>query len=117
MKGRIIQMANKINVEEQVAQLSQEQQDKIYKVGIIALVLQLIGGIPWFIGVVSCLYTMIALPASFDLANYDKLFIGFIVWLILGAAYVIGISVFVKIKFPYYSDAKWNYINKMRKGK
>jgi len=54
---------------------------------------------------------------GFDYNDYDKLFIGLMTWLLIGAIYIIGIFVFVKIKYPYYSDAKWRYINKMRKQK
>ena len=110
-------MANKINIEEQVAQLSQEQQDKIIKVGKIAITFQLIGGIPWIIIATLGLWTMINPPLGFDYANYDDLYIGLMTWLVIGAVYIIGISAFVKIKYPYYSDAKWRYINKIRKGK
>ena len=39
------------------------------------------------------------------------------IWLAIGAVYLVGILVFVKTKYPYYSDAKWRYIHKMRKGK
>lgn len=110
-------MANKISIEEQVAQLSQEEQDKIIKAGKIASALQLIIGIPWFIIAVLGLITMINPPLRFDYNDYDKLYFGLMIWLFIGAALITGILVFVKVKFPYYSDAKWRYINKMRKGK
>jgi len=110
-------MAIKTPIEEQVAQLSQQQQDKIIKVGKIATALQLIGGIPWMIFSALGLWTMINPPLGFDYNDYDKLFIGLMTWLLIGAIYIIGIFVFVKIKYPYYSDAKWRYINKMRKQK
>ncbi len=110
-------MANKVNIEEQVAQLSQEQQDKIIKVGKIATALQLIGGIPWIIVAALGVWAMINPPLRFDYANYDKVFIGLMTWIFIGAVYIIGILLFVKIRYPYYSDAKWRYINKTRKNK
>ena len=67
-------MANKTPIEEQVAQLSQEQQDKILKVGKIALALQLIGGIPWLIVSLLGMFTMIDPPLGFDYNDYDKLY-------------------------------------------
>ncbi len=110
-------MSAKRNIEEQVAELTQEQQDKIIKVGKIGVALQLIGGIPWLILSILGIFTLINPPLDFDYNNYDKLFIGLITLLILGMLYIFGILIFVKIKYPYYSDAKWKYINKARKGK
>lgn len=110
-------MANKTPIEEQVAQLSQEQQDKIIKVGKIGTALELIGGIPWMIFAALGLCTMINPPLGFDYSNYDKLYLGLMTWVFIGAIYIVGILVFVKIKCPYYSDAKCRYINKMRKQK
>ncbi len=110
-------MSQKMKIEDQVAELTLEQQDKIVKVGKIATALQLIGGIPWFIVAILGIWTMISPPLGFDYNDYDKLFLGLIAWLIIGGLYVVGILVFVKIKYPYYSDAKCNYIIKIRKGK
>lgn len=110
-------MANNINIAEEVAQMSQEQQDKIIKVGKIATAIELIVAIPWFIGTLLGLWVIIDPPASISLANYDTLLLGFTTWLVVGALYIFGVFVFVKIKFPFYSDAKWKYINNMRKGK
>lgn len=110
-------MANTLTIAEQVAQLTQEQQDKIIKVGKIAVILQLAGGIPWFIVALLGMCSMISPPLGLSVSGYDKLFLGLMLWLVIGALYIIGILVFVKVKYPYYSDAKWRYINKMRKGK
>ena len=110
-------MANKVSIEEQVAQLSQEQQDKVIKVGKISLIVMLAGIIPWLIGVILGIATIINPPADLSVARFDGLFIGLLGWLAIGAVYVIGILAFVKIKYPYYSDAKWRYINQMRTGK
>ncbi len=110
-------MANKESIAQQVAQLSQEQQDKILKVGRIALTLQLIVGIPWLIVALFGVWTLIDPPMEFVYYGYDKLYMRFMTWIAVGAVYLIGVVVFVKIKYPYYSDAKWKYINKARKGK
>ena len=108
-------MANKVPIEEQVAQLSQYQQDKIVRVGKIASVLQLVGGIPWLVFSVLGLWTLINPPLGFDYNDLDKVYKGLMIWLLIGAIYIVGISVFVKIKYPYYSDAKCRYIIKIRK--
>lgn len=110
-------MANKTSIEEQVAQLSQQQQDKVIKVGKIATALQLIGGIPWIIFEALVLWTMLNPPLGFDYNDYDKLYIVLMTCFFIGVIYMVGILVFVKIKYPYYSDAKWRYIKKMRKQK
>lgn len=108
-------MANKTTIEEQVAQLSQEQQDKIIKVGKVALIIELIVGIPWIIISLLGLWVIAKPPLGFDYDNYDSLYKGFYIWLAIGLVILIGIVAFVKIKYPYYSDAKWKYINKKRK--
>lgn len=60
---------------------------------------------------------MIDPPLGFDYNNYDKLYAGLLIWLIIGCVYIVGILAFVKIKYPYYSDAKWKFIHNMRKQK
>lgn len=105
-------MANNISMEEQVAQLTQEQQDKIIKVGKIAVALQLIGGIPWLIMVIAQFLRLINSYSYFD---REAAMGALTIWLIIGCVYLVGIFAFVKIKYPYYSDARWKYINKQRK--
>lgn len=108
-------MANNANMEEQVARLSRSQQDTILKVGKIATALQLIGFVPWMINVVLGLWKLINPPVGMGYEAYDALFIKFMIWIVVGVVYILGIFVFVKVKYPEYSDAKWRYINKMRK--
>ena len=108
---------DKKSIEEQVAELTQEQQDKILKVGKTAMIWQLVVGVPWFIFTILGFFTLTNPPIGFDYSNFDKLYLGYMTFLVIGAAYLVGVLVFVKIKYPFYSDAKWKYINKMRKGK
>ncbi len=110
-------MADKISIEEQVAQLSEEQQNKIIKVGKIAMATELIVGIPWLIISIIGLFVLFDPPLGLSYTDMDKVYIGFNIWLVLGAVFFIAILAFIKIKYPYYSDAKWRYINKKRKGK
>ena len=109
-------MAKKLSVAEQVSQLTQEQQDKIVKIGKIGLVLELVGGIPLVIIMLFGLWVMIDPPLGFNYSHYDAFYLGYCGVLVIGALYIIGILAFVKIKYPYYSDAKYRYIKKMRKG-
>ena len=110
-------MANKIPIEEQVAKLTEEQQNKIIKVGKIATVALLVGGIPWFIMSALGIWVLLCNPTNLGYAEYDALFKGLIVWMFLGALYMFGVSAFAKLKCPYYSDAKCRYLLKTRKQK
>ena len=105
-------MKKKLPIEEQVAQLTPEQQRKILKVGPTALTLMLIVEIPWIIFSIVGVFAMIDPPAGYDASEIYK---GFLIFLALGLLYVFGILLFVKIKYPFYSDAKWQYLNKLRK--
>ena len=107
-------MADKKSIEQQVAELSQEQQNKIIKVGKIGVAVLLSIAIPWIILIVSGIFLLLEPPAGVD---YDKLFIGFETLIALGGLCIFAILIFIKIKYPYYSDAKYKYISKMRKGK
>ena len=107
----------KRSIAEQVAALSQEKQDMIVKIGRRATILQLSVGIPWLILSAIGLWVMLKPPASFDYSDYDRLYIGLMIWIILGAIYILGIFIYILVKYPYYSDARWRYITKMRKEK
>ena len=103
-------------IEEQVNDLTEQQKDTIIKVGKIALVFQLVVAIPILLICIIGVFCMANPPAG-SAFDADKLFSGIITLLVIMGVYVIGILVFVKIKWPYYSDKKWQYINKMRKQK
>lgn len=107
----------KKTVEEQVNELTEKQKDTIIKVGKIALALQLIVAIPVLVLCIIGLFCMVNPPMGFDYSNTDKIYSGIITLLVIMAVWVIGLLVFVKVKWPYYSDKKWQYINKMRKQK
>lgn len=108
-------MKTKKSIAEQVAELTPEQQDTLIKVGKRALIIELIIGIPWIIISLLGFCIMVSPPVGFDYANYDKLFMGFELILVIGAVCMLGIVIFVKVKYPYYTDARWKYIHKMRK--
>ena len=109
-------MSNK-TIEQQVNELTEQQKDTIIKVGKIALILQLIVAIPILLFCIIGLFCMVNPPMGFDYSDTDKIFAGIVTLLVIMAVWVVGILVFVKVKWPYYSDKKWQYINKMRKRK
>ena len=104
-------------IEEQVNELTEKQKDTIIKVGKIALTLQLVVAIPILLFCIIGLFCMVNPPLGFDYTVTDKIYSGITTLLVIMGIWVIGILVFVKIKWPYYSDKKWQYINKMRKKK
>ena len=110
-------MKEKLSIEEQVRNLTPEEQDKVVKVGKIATALMLIGGIPLMIICALGALTMMDPPANLTYDNMDKFMIGFYTALGVGIAYIIGIFLFVKIKYPFYSDAKCRYLMRERKKK
>lgn len=103
------------SIEQQVAELTQEQQDKIIKVGTIASLLELIGLIPMLITLFWQIVMLISPPMGYDWADKRTASLGAFVIIAICFAYIIGVLLFVKIKYPYYSDAKCKYIKKMRK--
>ena len=109
-------MSNK-TIEQQVNELTEQQKDTIIKVGKIALILQLIVTIPILLFCIIGLFCMVNPPMGFDYSDTDKIFAGIVTLLVIVVVWVVGILVFVKVKWPYYSDKKWQYINKMRKRK
>ncbi len=106
-------MAKKMKIEEQVAQLTQEQQDKIVRVGKVSRSLELGVGIPYIISLILGFLILVNLPLSFD----SVFFHGFQIWCGNGVVFFLGLLIFIKVKYPYYSDAKWRYIVKSRKRK
>lgn len=108
-------MAVKSNVEEQVTQLTPQQQDKLLKVGNIALILELVGGIPLVIWMIVGLLKLLNPPAGIDFAEYDKVYQGVMLSVAVGMVYLLGVFVYIKVACPYFGDKKWLYIRKMRK--
>ena len=104
-------------IEEQVNELTEKQKDTIIKVGKTALALQLIVVIPVLILCVIGLFCMVNPPLGISYSDIGKIRKGIEILLGVMAVWVIGLLVFVKVKWPYYSDKKWQYINKTRKQK
>ena len=106
-------------VAEQVAELTPEQQEELYRAGKIAWLIELVAAVPFVVvGLAVVLYGyFLAVGPSPDWDAFGQAmsfggilsFIGFVIALVC--------LVVVKVKCPYYSDSKWFYIRKMRKKK
>lgn len=103
-------MANRQSIEEQVAALTPEQRNKIPRIGKIATIAQLVVAIPLLVLELMGLIYMFTNPLDVT----DAFFGGFITVLVLAFLWVLGVVLFVKIKYPYYSDAKAKYIKKQQ---
>jgi len=104
-------------LQEQIAEMTEEQKDKIIKVGKVAQTVQLVGGIPLFILSLLAMWVIYKPPLGFDMTDYDRLFVGAVIIWVITLVYFLGVLLYVKIKYPEYSDKKWNYINKERKAR
>lgn len=108
-------MNPKKSVEEQVAELSAEQQDKIVKVGRTSIILQLVVAVPGLLFLLIGIFVLLDPPRALTADEFHKLYMGLITLGILIIVYALAILLFVKFKYPYYSDAKCRYIKRMRK--
>lgn len=99
-------------IEQQVAELTEEQKDKILKIDKFGTIIVLVLTVP---GILLMLYGLFVMVTS--RFSSDEAFKGFLI----SGAVVFFISlttiIFIKTKFPYYSDRKASYIRKMRKNK
>ena len=107
-------MVDQLSIEEQVAQLTAEEKNKVLKIGksatiigsvIIALMLL------WFLGGI---YLMIAPPLGIEL-DFIKLGLGIIGGGVIGFVALIAMIIIIKVKYPFYSDKKLSYIKKLNK--
>ena len=108
-------MANKLSIEEQAAQLTEEEKKKILKIGkssttIGAIILALMG--LWGAFGTYLLYDP---PLGVDMGYYTKMFLGIMAGEVIGFAAIVAVSIIVKVKYPFYSDKKYSYIKKLYK--
>ncbi|MBQ7836217.1 MAG: hypothetical protein IJ389_03085 [Clostridia bacterium] len=106
----------KQSIEEQVSQLTLEQQDKILKVGKTAFIIQLIFLIPY---ILYCFFTTMFMFAV-SVSGADVYWTVYFIWmvsLVIGYLPILAVPIVLKVKWPYYSDAKYRYIRKERKNK
>ncbi|MBE6924440.1 MAG: hypothetical protein E7466_04280 [Ruminococcaceae bacterium] len=98
-------------IEQQVAELTEEQKKTILKVDKYGMIVLLVLTVPGLLVMLLGLFTMMSTHGS---ARQDA-YTGF---LISGAIIVlisISMFLFIRIKFPYYSDQKCTYLRKQKK--
>lgn len=107
-------MNNKKTIEEQVAELTEEQKEKILKVDLISGIVLAVLAVPVL---VFMFFTMLGMltTGSKSMIVADGLMLILDVLLCVIIAIVVGILVFVKVKYPYYTSARCKYIRKMKK--
>ena len=108
-------MKREVSIEEQIAELTPEQQNKVLKAGKFAIIGCALVGIPWILGCILGLFVLIDPPLGFDHSNYNGLCIGYFMWAIIGFLLYMMVPIITKLVWPYYSDAKFRYIKKQRK--
>ena len=106
-------MADKAVIAKQVAELTKEQQDTLVRVGKIGMAFLIPGAI---IGVIGALIGVFAIMGA-DYTNSDKIFTYSMIWDVICVVYIAVVYICMKVKCPYYSDAKARYIINLRKGK
>lgn len=106
-----------IDIKEQVAQMTEEQKDRIIKIGKISVIVQLVGGIPLLIISLLSMAGIFFLSIDHDPRLNDMMFFGAVILWVFTILYFFGVILFVKIKYPEYSDKKYRYISKERKNK
>ena len=103
----------KKSIEEQVAELTEQQKTTVIKVGIWGTIILLIVTVPLMIFVFSGFLSFIKAPLLIDRRE-------FVIWLIVtlaGSIFYVIYFVVIKIVFPYYNDRKAIYLIKNRKKK
>ncbi len=106
-------MKNTRTLEEQVAQMTEEQKDKIVRIGTGFLLALCVVDIPLLL--FSWIGFWAMTEASYERA--DSIFILSLSTGILAMIFTIGVVLFVKLKYPEYSDGKRRYIRKERKAR
>ncbi len=103
------------SIEEQVSELTEQQKDTILKVDVIAGLIMVLGALPAIVLMLINFFAILDISLPFEIA--DGLVITNFIIMVICFAFVIGVLVFVKFKFPYYSGKKCDYIKKSRKNK
>ena len=108
-------MNPKKTIAEQVAEMTQEQQDKVYKVGRVALIIALVVAVPVMIACFYGLWKNLNYESLADIISDEGCRNIRMIICAIGVVFFIGLLLFIKIKYPLYSDRKWWYIRKLRK--
>ena len=103
-------MKNKKDIETQVSELTQEQKNQVLKIGKIYILALTLVFLPVFIFAVWNFYKIIQVEKYGNVA--ESLMIYNIIALSVVLVYVIASLIFVRVKFPFYSDKKYKYLKK-----
>ncbi len=102
----------KLTTAEKVAQLTKEQQDRLYKIGKIALIVSGTFFVICLSAAAMFLYSMSGSdPIDTEKIEILSTVVVVVMFVLLGAVAAI------KGRYPYWSDSNWLYLIKMRKGK
>ena len=102
----------KLTTAEKVAQLTKEQQDMLYKIGKIALI---VAGV--FVAVCVVIFAFVINSIGTDSWNDGNLVDVLMSAVIIVMFALLAVIAAIKGRFPYWSDSNWFYLLKMRKGK
>lgn len=105
----------KLTNADKVALMTKKEQDTIFKVGNIALIAEVAVGVPSL----ACLAFayMDLIDSTKSISEMDQSFRKLVIVAAVVLLLFFGGAVFLKTRYPYYSDGKFMYIRKMRKGK
>ena len=105
-------MKDKRSIEEQVAELTEDQKNKVIKAGFWATIAYIVGFLPLLIIFILATLGMFIFPSFATSIPY------IVAWAVLGLltfATLIAWFVILKVVCPYYSDRKYAYIKKNMK--
>lgn len=106
-------MADKKSVAEQVAELTEKQQQTVARVGIWGTVILCVTVIPLLVIMILGFISFVSDPLSMT----RQAMMGFFVLCGIIGVLLVAYFVVIKVAFPYYSDKKARYILKNRKNK
>jgi len=114
-EGILLHMKDTRPIEEQVAELTEEQKDNILKVDKYAMIIAACASLPIIAVLIIVLLGFVDKSARYRIG--DAYLIALAVICVLTFAVCIGAVLFIRSKYPYYSDNKSAYIKKNRKDK
>ena len=110
-------MKEKLTIQEQVAKMTEAEQNKVFKTGLIFFIIEILFAVPYIILLLDKLSVLIDPPGRISSDAYDQAFTELMLWAIGGIVVAILLFVLLKIICPQYNDRKWFYIFKLRRAK
>ena len=101
-------MKQQLSIEQQVAQLTEDQKKTIRKIGFYCTIFGVVPAIAGAaLSMAVMLWTILAKVDSFSGVTQVCM-----IACLCAFAWCIGLVIFIKVKFPFYSDAKLKYLKK-----